>query len=179
MGLYTQITYSTYGTHWHENLFYSHFLSLPLFLPFFPSLIAQFRQFFESPLVQLSPLSFEPFPPPKNADTNGWPSFGSIMSPLSKTSMFVPKQLLMLIANALTQYACIRGVNFLGARTSALGVTIVLNIRKLVSLFLSIWLFGNRLPPGVLTGAAVVFTSAGVWAWEGQRKGGTKAHKKG
>lgn len=173
MGLYTQITYSTYGTHWHENLFYSHFLSLPLFLPFFPSLIVQFRQFFESPLVRLPPLGFQPIFPSKYADTNGWSSFDPIIS------ILVPKQLLMLIANALTQYACIRGVNFLGARTSALGVTIVLNIRKLVSLFLSIWLFGNKLPPGVLTGAAVVFTSAGVWAWEGQRKGGTKAHKKG
>lgn len=72
-------------------------------------------------------------------------------------------------ANALTQYICIRGVNLLSARTSALGVTIALNVRKLISLFLSIWLFGNELPPGVLVGAAIVFGSAGVWAVEGQR----------
>lgn len=45
----------------------------------------------------------------------------------------------------------------------------MLNIRKLVSLFASIWLFGNRLPIGVLLGAAIVFASAGVWAAEGQR----------
>ena len=48
-------------------------------------------------------------------------------------------------------------------------MSIVLNLRKLVSLFASIWLFGNTLPPGVVAGAAVVFSSAGVWAWEGQR----------
>lgn len=45
----------------------------------------------------------------------------------------------------------------------------MLNVRKLVSLFLSIWIFGNELPPGVLVGAAIVFGSAGVWAVEGQR----------
>lgn len=72
--------------------------------------------------------------------------------------------------NALTQYLCIRGVNLLAAQTSALGVTIVLNLRKLVSLFISIWVFGNTLPAGVVVGAAVVFGSAGLWGWEGQRK---------
>lgn len=45
----------------------------------------------------------------------------------------------------------------------------MLNVRKLVSLFLSIWIFGNELPLGVLVGAAIVFGSAGVWAVEGQR----------
>jgi len=53
-----------------------------------------------------------------------------------------------------------------------LTVTIVLNIRKLVSLFLSIWLFGNRLAPGVLAGAAVVFGSGLLYAYEGQMRGG-------
>ena len=83
----------------------------------------------------------------------------------------LPKHILTLALNALTQYVCIRGVNLLGAHTSALGVSIVLNVRKLVSLFASIWIFGNRLPPGVMVGAALVFGSAGVWAWEGRRIG--------
>ena len=30
-------------------------------------------------------------------------------------------------------------------------------------------MFGNRLPAGVLAGAAIVFSSAAVWAVEGQR----------
>lgn len=42
-------------------------------------------------------------------------------------------------------------------------------MRKLISLFVSIWVFGNKLPAGVLVGAAIVFSSAGVWAVEGQR----------
>lgn len=66
-------------------------------------------------------------------------------------------------------------MNSLAAHTSALGVTIVLNLRKLVSLFISISLFGNRLPPGVVLGAAIVFGSAGMWAWDGQKRRGRKA----
>ncbi len=86
----------------------------------------------------------------------------------------------MLGLNSLTQLACIRGVNLLAAKSSALTVTIVLNVRKLVSLFLSIWLFGNRLAPGVLVGAAVVFGSGGLYAWEGStREGGKKGKENG
>lgn len=66
-------------------------------------------------------------------------------------------------------------MNSLAAHTSALGVTIVLSLRKLVSLFISISLFGNRLPLGVMLGAAIVFGSAGMWAWDGQRRRGRKA----
>lgn len=77
----------------------------------------------------------------------------------------------MLLANAATQFACIRGVNLLAAQTSAVGVSVALNVRKLVSLFVSIKLFGNVLPLGVKVGAAVVFASAGVWAWEERRLG--------
>ena len=44
-------------------------------------------------------------------------------------------------------------------------------MRKLVSLFISIKLFGNVLPFGVKVGAAIVFASAGLWAWEERRLG--------
>ena len=54
----------------------------------------------------------------------------------------------------------------LASRTSAVGVSIVLNVRKLVSLFVSIKLFGNVLPIGLTIGASIVFASAGLWAWE-------------
>ena len=58
----------------------------------------------------------------------------------------------------------------LAARTSALTVTIVLNVRKLVSLFLSIYLFGNYLPPGVVVGAFIVFVAGGIYSLESQRQ---------
>lgn len=178
MGLYTQLTYASYGSHWHENLFYSHFLSLPLFLPFFPSLLSELDN-----LSTSAPISVFSAAAPTNAHQLASPSSGplpfisnsgklittTITSFLPNINISLPSQLLNLAANALTQYICIRGVNLLSARTSALGVTIALNVRKLISLFLSIWLFGNELPPGVLVGAAIVFSSAGVWAVEGQR----------
>ena len=69
--------------------------------------------------------------------------------------------------NVLTQYACIRGVNLLAATSSALTVVIVLNIRKLASLLLSIWLFGNDLPVGTLVGALVVFSAGGLYSLGG------------
>lgn len=72
--------------------------------------------------------------------------------------------------NALTHYICVRGVNVLASMSSALTVTIVLNIRKLVSLLLSIYLFGNELNAGVLLGAIVVFGGGFLYGVEGQRQ---------
>ena len=65
----------------------------------------------------------------------------------------------------------------LASRTSAVGVSIELNIRKVVSLFVSIMLFGNVLPFWVKIGAAIVFASAGLWAWEEARLGREKKEK--
>ena len=153
MGLHVQRTYEMYGTHWRENLFYSHFLSLPLFIPFIPSMRTRFAS-----LAASEPLSLP------SAWTETLPSL--VQSTMTK----IPSQVALLAANAITQYACIRGVNLLGARSSALTVTIVLNVRKLASLLFSIWLFGNRLAPGVLAGASVVFASGALYAWESQRQ---------
>ena len=184
MGLYTQSTYAIYGPHWSENLFYSHFLSLPLFLPFALPLYAQFKRLLDSPLLELSLIPSDPFQvihkQPLSWRTELAPSWlcSREYYPLSLPTLRIPVQVLTLILNSLTQYACIRGVNLLGARSSALGVTIVLNVRKLVSLFISILVFGNELPIGVMLGAAVVFASGAVYAWEGSRTQKGK-HKSG
>lgn len=165
MGLYTQLTYAKYGSHWHENLFYIHFLSVPLFMPFFPFLFEQFQRLLSSQPVILSPFmdsktSFES----TSTTTSGLPGIH-----VTPASVAVPGLIGNLLLNAVTQYACIRGVNTLAAQTSAIGVTIVLNLRKLISLLFSIWWFGNTLPSGVVIGAAMVFGSAGLWAWDAQR----------
>ncbi|KAF5632199.1 UDP n-acetylglucosamine transporter (MNN2) [Fusarium sp. NRRL 52700] len=146
MGLYTEATYAKYGPQWKENLFYSHALSLPLFLPFAPSMARTFAHLMTSTPLQLPGV------------------FGS-----TTTKFQIPSQILFLITNVLTQYACIRGVNLLAAASTALTVTIVLNIRKLVSLLLSIWLFGNKLSPGTLLGAIIVFSAGGLYS-VGSRK---------
>ena len=170
MGLYTQATYAKYGPHWNENLFYSHFLSLPLFLPFLPSFRAQFHRLMASPKLELTLPTCGPYQDQFTVFFNKLiPSALPTLKLPCPPAVKIPRHILALVLNSLTQYACIRGVNLLGARTSALGITIVLNVRKLVSLFISIWLFGNELPLGVMLGAAAVFTGGGVYAWEGVR----------
>ncbi|KAI9838707.1 MAG: hypothetical protein M1819_005021 [Sarea resinae] len=158
MGLFIESTYSIYGRHWRENLFYSHFLSIPLFLVFLPALKTQYHRLADSP-------------PLATAISTRFPDLTKELSPATWTLLPpIPTKIMILILNALTQYACIRGVNLLAARSTALTVTIVLNIRKLVSLFLSIILFSNKLAPGVILGAVVVFGSGGIYAWESQRQ---------
>ncbi|KAG5985228.1 hypothetical protein E4U55_000051 [Claviceps digitariae] len=147
MGLYTEATYRLYGPHWRENMLYSHMLSLPLFLPFMPSMIRNFKSMAQSaPLTISTPWSF------------------------MSAEVKVPGQIVYLGLNVLTQYACIRGVNLLAARTSALTVTIVLNIRKLVSLLLSIWLFDNSLAYGTLAGAIIVFGAGALYSLGSQQE---------
>ncbi|KAI0110022.1 UAA transporter family-domain-containing protein [Daldinia grandis] len=145
MGLYTEETYRIYGAHWKENLFYSHLLSLPLFLPFSRSLANQFMR-----LADSKPLALPLLAEHVNLST-------------------ISANVAYLALNVLTQYACIRGVNLLAATSSALTVTIVLNIRKLVSLLLSIWLFGNRLATGTLIGAIVVFSAGGLYSLDSKK----------
>src|SRR3569833_2394495 len=158
MGLYTEETYKIYGPQWQENLFYSHLLSLPLFLPFLPSLVRQFMRLAGSPPLSI-PLArfFCPEVVPANVQK-------------SLDQIRIPSQLVYLVLNVLTQYACIRGVNLLAAASSALTVPIVLNIRKLVSLLFSSWLFGNRLATGTLIGAVVVFSAGGLYSLDGRKK---------
>ncbi|KAK2045858.1 NST UDP-N-acetylglucosamine transporter [Colletotrichum somersetense] len=164
MGLYTEETYKKYGPQWRENLFYSHLLSLPLFLPFAPSLIRQFRRLASSPPLSLPTLGY------LSGLGLGEKTGGEA------AEFHLPSQLAYLATNVLTQYACIRGVNLLAAVSSALTVTIVLNIRKLVSLLLSIWLFGNRLAVGTLIGAIIVFGAGGLYSLDSRAKT-SRVHK--
>lgn len=178
MGIHTELTYSKYGRHWHENLFYQHFLSIPMFYPFFPSLLAQFKKLVYSESVQLSPSLHQSL----HMKSNSTVGSGSLQLPPvaltpSVLGVTLPKHVFNLALNAGTQFACIRGVNALSARTSALGVSITLNVRKLVSLCVSLWLFGNKLPLGVILGAVIVFGSTSIWAWEGQRIGKKEKRK--
>ena len=43
MGAYTEDVYAEHGASWTENLFYTHFLSSPLFLPIAGVLQQQYR----------------------------------------------------------------------------------------------------------------------------------------
>jgi solute carrier family 35 (UDP-xylose/UDP-N-acetylglucosamine transporter), member B4 len=149
MGLYSDGLYAKYGRSaavTSESLFYSHTLPLPFFAYQLPTLTNDFMDL----AANSAPLSMT-----------------LATGPISKLPSFldaVPTAIPMLLLNALTQYVCISGVNRLSAKSSSLTVSIVLNVRKLISLLLSIWLFGNRLPQGVVVGAALVFLGGGLYA---------------
>ncbi|EGP91463.1 uncharacterized protein MYCGRDRAFT_98665 [Zymoseptoria tritici IPO323] len=140
MGAYTEDTYSEFNASWTENLFYSHLFSLPFYLPFAATLRKQYRTLSKTPPLELEPLC----------------AFAESM----------PQGTLFLFINAVTQLACISGVNLLSAKSSAVTVTIVLNIRKLVSFILSTLLFGHHLNSKMILGSTMVFGSGALYGWE-------------
>lgn len=149
MGVYVQDIYADHGNHWDENLFYSHFLSLPMFLPLQATLRDQYRSLTLSKPIKL-----------------GDPLYDALPQTVAQVLSSTPQSVIMLTVNAITQFACISGVNLLSAKTSAVTVTIVLNIRKLVSFIFSIWLFGNKMSNQMLIGAALVFGAGALYGYE-------------
>lgn len=149
MGAYVEDIYRDHGKDWQANLFYSHLLSIPLFAGFGPVLTEQFTRLQASQSFEL---------PPKVAA--GLPHI------LNKAFATTSQHVIYLTANAVTQLLCITGVNILSANTSAVTVTIVLNIRKLVSFLLSIWIFGNQMSGLMKIGAAMVFGAGALYGWE-------------
>jgi len=162
MGAYVEDTYSKYGASWTENLFYSHFLSLPMFMPLSNNLRQQYDRLTRTPPLRLRPdlLSSSKLHPLWNLLPD-W-VFDAICDFIETR----PQGILFLMINALTQLACISGVNLLSAKSSAVTVTIVLNIRKLVSFILSTILFGHELSGKMIIGSALVFGSGALYGWE-------------
>ena len=156
MGVWVQDTYATYGASWKENLFYSHFLSLPLFLPLWPTLHRQYGRLSTTQALGNSYLGRQLKPYVLNLGSDG----------LGKVVQNLPVGLALVGVNALTQLACISGVNVLSANASAVTVTIVLNIRKLVSFVFSTWIFGHQLGGLMMLGAGIVFGSGALYGWE-------------
>jgi len=142
MGLLLEETYSQYGSNWREGLFYTHFLALPFFIPLLPSMYRSFSQLNTASSISLGDIN------------------ASYTTPIMGSAYF------NLILNVLSQYVCVRGVNRLSAKSSALTLAIVLNIRKFASLALSVLLFNNKLTPGVIFGALLVCAGAAVYARE-------------
>jgi dolichyl-phosphate-mannose-protein mannosyltransferase len=149
MGAYVEDIYNDHGKDWKANLFYSHLLSIPMFAGFAPVLSSQFARLQDSQSFQVPAAVAASLPPLVN-------------NLLASTSQHV----IYLTANALTQLLCITGVNILSANTSAVTVTIVLNIRKLVSFLLSIWIFGNQMGGLMKIGAAMVFGAGALYGYE-------------
>ncbi|KAJ2720290.1 golgi uridine diphosphate-N- acetylglucosamine transporter [Coemansia sp. Benny D115] len=129
LGLYQETTYRRYGKHWQEGLFYNHLLALPMFLPFARDILTQAHHLSQSAPVSLMGLAL----------------------------LAVPWLWVSLAGNVLSQLVCVSGVHRFTAMSSSLTLNVVLNLRKLVSLVLSVVLFRNPVTPGMLVGCALVF----------------------
>ncbi|KAJ2008589.1 golgi uridine diphosphate-N- acetylglucosamine transporter [Coemansia thaxteri] len=140
LGLYQEATYRIFGKHWKEGLFYNHALALPMFLLFRSDIASQARA-----LSQSRPVSLDALP---------WigPWLGSCLRVATVPSLWIS-----LGANVLSQLVCVSGVHRMTSMSSSLTLNVVLNLRKLVSLVISVLLFKNPLTPGTLLGCILVF----------------------
>ncbi|KAI0922044.1 hypothetical protein AcW1_004138 [Taiwanofungus camphoratus] len=123
---------------WQEAMWYLHFLSMPMFFLVREDLVAQLQALNAGPKIEVAlPLSEAP---PLNASsfpliTRLYPTF------VLTRSIEIPTAYLPLLLNTITQLLCVAGVHRLTARVSSLTVTLVLVIRKAVSLIISVMMF--------------------------------------
>uniref|UniRef100_A0A023GPE3 Putative udp-n-acetylglucosamine transporter n=1 Tax=Amblyomma triste TaxID=251400 RepID=A0A023GPE3_AMBTT len=127
MGIYQETLYARHGKHPRESLFYVHALPLPGFLLFVPNIYTHALIFHQS----------EPLP---------LPVLDSI-----------PRAWVYLLLNIITQYVCIRSVYVLTTECSSLTVTLVITLRKFISLLLSIYYFKNPFTLVHWLGTTLVF----------------------
>uniref|UniRef100_A0A673MG60 Solute carrier family 35 member B4 n=1 Tax=Sinocyclocheilus rhinocerous TaxID=307959 RepID=A0A673MG60_9TELE len=143
----------SYGKHSKEALFYNHCLPLPGFLLLSTDIYRHAVLFSQSSPVEI-------------------PVIGQS----------VPVMWLYLLMNVITQYVCIRGVFILTTECASLTVTLVVTIRKFLSLIISILYFHNPFAAWHWVGTAVVFLGTllytEVWSSIRAAMKGEKADKK-
>ncbi|XP_040269339.1 UDP-xylose and UDP-N-acetylglucosamine transporter [Bufo bufo] len=114
MGIFQETLYKEYGKHSKEALFYNHALPLPGFLLLAPDIYNHAVMFSQSEPFQLPVLGIQ-----------------------------MPIMWFYLLMNVITQYVCIRGVFILTTECPSLTVTLVVTLRKFLSLIFSILYFNN------------------------------------
>jgi len=127
---------------WQENMFYIHVLALPLFYFSRENIATEFARSSAGPTVSLASVPLVHAYLPKA---------------LNGSALVLPRTLLYLFANTVTQLFCVIGVNRLTGRVSSLTVTLILTVRKAVSLLLSVAVYGGQANAMMWSGAALVF----------------------
>uniref|UniRef100_A0AAZ1XJ62 Solute carrier family 35 member B4 n=1 Tax=Oreochromis aureus TaxID=47969 RepID=A0AAZ1XJ62_OREAU len=143
MGIFQETLYKKYGKHSKEALFYNHCLPLPGFLLLSTNIYSHCVLFNQSTPVLIPGVELS-----------------------------VPIMWIYLLINVITQYVCIRGVFILTTECASLTVTLVVTLRKFLSLIFSIIYFQNPFTTWHWVGTAVVFVGtllytevwSSVWA---------------
>ncbi|CAE6422571.1 unnamed protein product [Rhizoctonia solani] len=165
MGLAQERTYAKYGRHWEEGMFYLHFLALPMFaLPGIGGdLVQQVKIANASPPVtlqgQIQNLASSPvFRPAGPLGARIPTRFDPILERILSFPLFsitLPSFYIPLAINVFTQFLCVGGVHRLAGQVSSLSVTLVLVVRKAVSLWISVVLVGGNRGDVYLWGGAL------------------------
>ena len=129
LGIYQEVLYKRYGKFPREALFYTHLLPLPGFLLLCDSIYQHAVKFAESAPVTVPVLQ-----------------------------VAVPRMWLYLAGNVLSQCVCINSVYVLTTECSSLTVTLVVTLRKFVSLLFSIVYFQNEFTAVHWLGTLLVFS---------------------
>jgi len=128
MGIYQEVIYGKFGKHPKEALFYTHALPLPGFLLLAPDILAHWNIAMSSTPILIPVLNLS-----------------------------IPSMLLYLLGNIITQYVCISAVFVLTTECASLTVTMVVTLRKFLSLLFSILYFNNPFTLYHWLGTALVF----------------------
>ncbi|XP_043682932.1 UDP-xylose and UDP-N-acetylglucosamine transporter-like [Vespula pensylvanica] len=134
MGIYQEVLHARYGKNAREALYYTHLLPLPFFL----TLISNIKDHL------VLAMASDP-----------------LIIPVINLS--VPKLIAYLIGNVLTQYICISSVFVLTTECNSLTVTLVITLRKFLSLIFSIIYFKNPFTVYHWIGTFLVFVGTVIF----------------
>ncbi|EDV92300.1 GH24121 [Drosophila grimshawi] len=132
MGIYQEVIYKRHGKHPSEALFYTHMLPLPGFLIMASNIAQHWWIAVNSDVVTLP-------------------------VPVINWSVTFPLVLFYLLCNVISQYMCISAVYVLTTECASLTVTLVVTLRKFISLLFSIVYFRNPFTVSHWLGTVLVF----------------------
>jgi len=184
LGLAQDWTYSNYGNlksspteltekskpppQWQESLFYLHFLSLPMFVFLREDIQTQLQVILNGPRISWStPLPLRSIISTYLENTQNATSFISLTrthkhSQALTLSLHIPHAFTPLLLNTITQLICVSGVHRLTTRVSSLTVTLILVVRKAVSLLISV--LGVGVIPGIGGGKGRAVDQKMMWS---------------
>lgn len=144
LGILQDRTFSEYGRgNWEESMFYLHSLALPMFGLLAGDIKTALKTIDAGPKIALGPQTlFQAL-----SNSNGSVVHEKIPPipwlPVKAPTLIIPQFYVPLLLNLITQTICVAGVNRLTVTVSSLTVTLILAVRKAVSLAISVMLMGN------------------------------------
>ena len=92
----------------------------------------------------------------------------TISSPPSEI-FSIPRMVVFLLGNILSQYVCARSIFQLSSHYSSLTITMLLTLRKFVSIIISVSFLGNIFTAWHWVGTVLVFAGTSIFSYDIQR----------